>query len=307
METNIRQADNKVKAEGLLSEKNLELVTDKEKDFETIKGTVTVQTSEDNFVTFKIFCSSKTVNGKDNGIYQGIKTIYDSYKSIADFGANEADRVRINQGQLNPYTSIGQNGEEREGISYRTNFINRVKQTEVYDPKAAFEVEMFIVSMIPEIEHEVETGRTVVKGILPLYNGIEYLTLILPKSSNSGDWVSLIQQDYGIGKTGRFFGDLVNRRVEMAKVTKLLGGGEHRDISYRYKNELVITGASAPYDEGDAMAYSPEVIKAALTERQIDLEKRAADRKANVGHTGGFGMNKPIDAASHRTAPVPNF
>ena len=58
METNLRQPINEITVEGTLSEKNLELVN--EKGIDIIKGTITVQTSEDNFATFSIYNSSKT-------------------------------------------------------------------------------------------------------------------------------------------------------------------------------------------------------------------------------------------------------
>ena len=140
METNLRQAENKIVAEGYLAEKNLELK--KIDGVDNISGSIVIQTSEDNFVTFKYGASELRKDKKPNGNYAGVLTVYEQYKSIAEVGKEECDKVRVTKGQLNPYVMVvPKSGEKREiNAAYRTNFVNRLKTNDNFEPKATFEV-----------------------------------------------------------------------------------------------------------------------------------------------------------------------
>ena len=306
VKTNIRQADNKAKAEGHLAEKKLEV--SEINGNKVIKGNITIQTSADNFITFSVYVPEKTKNGTDNKAYAGISTVMNEYKSIADVGKDDADKVRVSNGQINPYTRADEAGNIIEGLNYRTNFINRVRETDTFDPHAEFEVEMYVSAFIPEIKNDVETGRVIVKGYVPTYNGIESLTLVAPKDGEV-DWAELISQNYTIGKTGRFFGTMENHRIETVTKVPLLGGAVKEEKSYHYENELLITGASEPYGEDDDNAYSADVIKAALTEKEIENKRKIEDARGRSGNSGGFASTRATSstAAAHRSAPVPQF
>ena len=54
METNLRQAKTKATAVGLLTDKKLEIKTDPKTGEKHIEGSVTVKTSDKNFVTFNV-------------------------------------------------------------------------------------------------------------------------------------------------------------------------------------------------------------------------------------------------------------
>ena len=127
-----------------------------------------------------------------------------NFKSIAEFGKDEADKVVIRKGQFNPSSYIEEAGDIKEGLHYRTNFVNRLKAGEEYAPKAEFSVEVYIASMTSEIENDIETGRLIVRGLMPTYNGIEYLTLVVPKGEIAND----IQSYYQLGMTENSLGIL---------------------------------------------------------------------------------------------------
>lgn len=302
MNTNLRQADNKIIVEGYLAEKNLELK--KIDGADTITGSIVIQTSEDNFVTFKYGASSLRKDKQPNGNYSGILTVFEQYKSIADVGKDECDKVRVTKGQLNPYIMVvPKSGEKREvNAAYRTNFVNRLRASDNFEPKAIFEIELFINAIVPEMKQGAdgefeETGRMKVIGFMPTFSGIEKLELMAP---NEGElnWAELISENYQPGMTGKFYGSLVNTQEEIIKYVPLLGGTVKEEKETKFKNELLITGASDPYVEGDANAYTPETIKAALAEKEIDLAKRVEDAKKDIS----TAAPKPI-TTSGRTMP----
>jgi len=69
-----------------------------------IEGSVTVKTSDTNFIRYNVKVNEMTKNNTPNSTYAGINTVMTEYKSIAQVGEEEADKVRVN-GDLNIYTS----------------------------------------------------------------------------------------------------------------------------------------------------------------------------------------------------------
>lgn len=287
-ETNLRQAKAKMTCIGLVSEKDLKNVTEEGKT--RIEGHVTIKTSDTNFIKFNVRVNEKTNAGAENKAFDGIKTVMEEYKSIAEFGEDGADKVRVT-GDLNIFT--GQNGTS---VGYKGSFFRRLRVDEVYEPKAEFEVEMFISSITPEIDTEgSETGRVIVNGYVPTYNGIEPLKLIAEE-----DVASAVDSMFEPGMTVEFYGDAVNSKIEKIIEIPVVIGKPRREVKTTYKNELVINGASAPYEEGVTAEkpYDSEVIKAALQERQNKLEeaKAKAQNAAKPATTA-----RPSGARSGRT------
>lgn len=282
--TNLRQAKAKIYVEGIVSEKNLSEVT--EEGVTKIKGTITVKTSDVNFVKFNININEKTKAGAENKAYAGIKTVMNEYKAITEFGEDEADRVRIS-GDVNPYRNPNSGNEV---ITYKTNFLNRVN-AEDCDAKSEFEIELFISAIVPEMNADGETGRLLVKGWLPTYNGIEPVVLVA-----DADVASDIESAFEPGQTVEFYGNAVNNKIVKTREIPVVIGKPRVKTETTYINDLVITGASAPYEEGvtPEKPYDAEVIKKAVQERENKIreekEKKSTTTKA-----------KPSGAAHGRT------
>lgn len=265
-DTNLRQSELKVNVEGLVSDINL-IKNDPNRDLskvppgvDNISGTITVKTNETNFVRFMVSVNSKTKAGTDNKIYAGIETVMNEYKSVAEYGEEEADKVRITSGDLNLFTSKVDGSPQ---VGYKSNFFNRVKGD--YNPHAEFEAEIYISGIIPEMDKDGdETGRILVKGWGVTYSGIEPITLVAPK-----EIADAVESTYEVGQTTRFYGDIVNTRVEKITEIPMAIGKPKQKIETTYKNELVITGAEEPYEE--EKAYKPESIKLAIQERENNL------------------------------------
>jgi hypothetical protein len=89
----------------------------------TIEGTITIKTADTNFVQMRVRCADKKKDGSENKTFAGVMTVMNEYKSIADVGEDEADRVRTS-GQINLFRS---NNNGNEIVSYTSNFFNKLK------------------------------------------------------------------------------------------------------------------------------------------------------------------------------------
>lgn len=302
--TNLRQATAKATSIGTVSEKDLKfykVVNEEEKDANSeaeadgIRGSVTVKTGDTNFVRYNVKIAKKTKAGTENKAYPGIKTVMDEYISIANCPeGSEPDKVRVT-GDINLYQGI--NGEEI--INYKSNFFNRLKVDEEhpYEPSSEFDVELFIKSMVPEMDTEgSETGRIKISGVVPVYNGVEMITLIAPEEDGIA---AAIDSSFEPGQTVEFFGNIINSRVEKITEIPVAIGKPRKKVETSYKNELIITGASEPYDEGVTPnpPYDADVIKAALQERTNKLEERKAKQQSGSGNSSA----RPSGASKGRT------
>lgn len=286
--TNLRQANAKALGEGIVSEIDLKEVVEEGK--KRIEGSVTVKTGDTNFLRYNVKVNEKTKDGGENKTFAGIQTVMNEYKSIATVGEEEADKVRVG-GDLNIYT--GQNGVV---VGYKSNFFNRVKNLDEFEPKAEFTLEMYISSIAPEVNTDgEETGRVVVNGWVPTYNGIEPVKLYA-----EGDVAAAVDSMFEPGQTVEFYGEIINSKVEKITEIPVAIGKPRRKVETSYKNELVITGASEAYEE-DVSAekpYDADTIKAAIQERENKLAEAKA--KAQSGQKAAPAA-KPSAAAKGRS------
>lgn len=287
-QTNLRQAEASVDVVGIVSEKKLELKN--EEGMNKITGSLTVKTSDVNFVTFNVNVNEKTKAGADNKAYAGIVTVMNEYKSIAEVGEEAADRVRVS-GNINPYRNKN-SGEEV--ISYKANFFNRIS-TDKCEPKSEFAIEMYISSMVPEIVDDEETGRLIVNGWVPTYNGIEPVKLVA-----EADIAPDVESAYAVGQTVEFLGDIVNNKVVTVTEIPVAIGKPRKKISTTYKNDLVITGATPAYEEGvtKTAPYDANVIKAAIQERENKIREEQNKSQATSAPKAN---QRPSGAAHGRT------
>jgi hypothetical protein len=288
IKTNLRQANAKAFVAGIVSEKELKTVTEDGKT--KITGHITVKTSDVNFIKFSVNANEKTNEGKDNKCYAGIQTVMNEYKSIAEVGEEEATEVRVT-GDINPFT--GKDGSKI--VLYKSNFFNRLKAGEELEPKAEFSVEMFITNIGPELaEDDTETGRIVVSGWMPTYNGIEPLELVA-----EGEVGQAIDSSFEPGQTVEFYGQIINNRIETVEEIPVKIGKPRRKVTVEYKNDLIIEGASEAYEKDVTKEepYEEKTIRAAIQERDNKLAELKA--KAQGGGSGG-STAKPSGKAKGR-------
>lgn len=283
-QTNLRQSKTAVIIEGILSSMNLEETTTTNGS-KAIKGSLVIKVDETNSIPVNVFCSEFTSKGEKNKAYDGIKTVKNEYKSIADVGEGEADRIRT-KADFNTYKN--QNGIDV--VNYKSNFFNRV--TRELNPQRNFKCEAFIKAKSWETDSEGnDTGRLKIRGIVPAFGGtINILDMICPVSN---EYDENFAQDadnlFEVGNTYELNGEIVNARVEKKKAAAL--GKLQSEVEY--KNELIITGSGEAYPE--ATAYPANTINLAIQEYETaQSQKKDKDEVP-------FGNNKPSASASGRT------
>lgn len=293
-QTNLRQADAKVTVAGIVSDKKLEMKT--ENGVRTIEGTITIKTSDTNFVQMRVRCADKKKDGTENKTFTGVMTVMNEYKSIADNGADEADRVRTS-GQINLFRN---NNNGNEIVSYTSNFFNRIKPNQDYEPKAEFEVEMYIKTLVPEINKDgEETGRYKIVGWIPTFNGIEPLELFVPE-----ELADVVSNTYEPKQTARFYGEIV-QNVTYETIERPMAFGVKKETKANFINELVVTGGSPAYNaeteeevvKGEnQIPYNPDTIQAAIEERDRRIKEEQNKPKTNTVNNA-----KPSGASRGRT------
>lgn len=285
--TNLRQAENNVYVEGILSDKNLK--EDYKDNIPYISGSVTIKTSDVNFVRFNVNVSSLKKDGTQNGFYSGIKTVMNDFKSIAEVGEEQADRVRVDSDDgINPYFSVKSN---KTVLNFKSNVFKRISADEC-DPQALFNVEIYIKNIVAEMDKNgMPTNRTLIYGWLPTYNGIEEITLVADQ-----DIGNALQSSYMPGQTVKFLGDIVNNRIEKTVEIPVAIGKPRIEKKVEYKNDMLVTGVTPPYEEGVTPfpPYSKDAIDKAIQERSNKIAEKQA--KEN-----GTSPIKPSGASRGRT------
>ena len=291
----MRQAENKVFIEGILSEIDIveRTYTKDGVQNNALAGQIKVRVEQkingvDKIleIPVHVFVNEMTKKGTKNPAYESIDTVRREFISIASgAGVEGADRIRISGAsiQMNEYWA-----DENRLSSYpriNASFVQRVKRDE-FTPKAQFSTELVVSKMINEVDKDgVETGRLKVEGILPQYGG---RVDVVPFIAENPNVVDAINQYWQPKDTVKVSGKL-NFSSTVEIYTEEQGFGEpiekKRTINV---SELVITGGSQTPLEGE-FAFNEEEIKNAVAERKARLENRKA---------------KELARSSSRTAPA---
>jgi hypothetical protein len=293
-QTTLREAVNEVVIEGIVSEINIEEKGEGKDAY--ITGEILIKTDKDSVHTVSVFSKKYNKDEKESSIYKGLQTIKNEYKSIAKYGEDEADRVRITTGKLGLNEYVGQNDEIKSYPQISANFINRLKAGEEFNPRAEFEVECVIKNVKPEMKNDEETGRAIVDVIIPVYGGkvIEFRFVATEENGVADYLLNNVEK----GQTITLFGDVVNRTIVERREVGTGFGKPQEKIKSKTIREFVITGGNPPLDEDDEKAYSMDAIKKALVEREAyhnemkEKKKQKESKSASGGKSAGFGAKK---------------
>lgn len=288
----IRQAENNVKIEGILSEVDLKYGSFTKKatgqTVNSIGGTIKVQVNQNINgetvmleVPVHMFSAELTNKGTKNPAYQNIEKIMNEFTSIAAAGGVQgADAIRITNGSISINEFVGRNGEISAYPRINASFVTKIRQDEM-KPEATFSATFVVGKKVAEVDKDgVETGRYKITGVLPQYGGkvdvVEFITAN-PKV------IEAINQYWSENDTVSAIGRL-NFSSHKETVIKEVDFGEPQEQVRTFSvSELVITGGSAAPLEGDH-AYDMNEIKDALIERTARLEKMK-EEQAEKGKT----------------------
>ncbi|MCX2851425.1 hypothetical protein OQ471_05325 [Bacillus sp. KeR2] len=287
--TVLREASNVVTIEGTLAEvKHTEWKSGKGLNIE-----LDIEVAPNEVHTVKGFSKYKKDDGTDNAIAKGYQTIIKEYKSIAEHGREQADKVRITQAK------IGLNEYYAQGIfkSYpqlTTNFVNRLDANEEFNPRAEFDVELFVKNVTEEKVRGEETGRVNLNGYIPLYGGkvIPFEFVVTKEGSQ------YVENNYEKGSTVNVFGKIINFKEQKVTTKTAAFGEDKKEITTNSKREYLITGGNDPYDEDSKNAFKADAIKKALTEREIYLDELKNEGNKENDKKSGFGGSAPNNKPS---------
>jgi hypothetical protein len=302
-----RQAENKVKIEGILSEIDLKYGSFERKTdgatVETIGGVIRVLVDqvingEESHleVPVHLFSTKYTKTGKINPSYESIETVMKEFKSIAATGdKSTADKIRITSGAIKMNEFVGQNGSivstPRVTASFVAHAIGEFK------PQATFTLE-FMVSKFNRVVDkdgvEVDPAKLAVEVIVPQYTAENAPAMnvdVVPLYATSNGVIDAVEQYWEAGQCFRANGRLnFTSRTETVKQEVDFGEAQEsvRTINI---SEFVITGGSQSPLDGDA-AWELDDIKAGMAARKERLEKLKSGEKSTTKKTPAQNSSK---------------
>lgn len=291
----LRQAENKVNIEGIVSEMDVRHGEAKSTGKPYIMADLKVRLNQDiNGETrdielpVKFFAMKDTKTGGVNPSYTSIKKMEDTFVSIAACGdVDKATRVRIDRATIRENAFYGQGDTLVTYPQISASFVNSIDKAQCSD-KADFVAVIVIGGIREEVRNDEPTGRIIIRGIIPQYGEqVDVVDFIVA----SNEAINHIQTYWNEGDTVRVAGK-VNFSSRVIHEEKSVGFGEpiieDKTITVR---ELIVTSGSQSAFDGD-MAYAADEIKAALADRQKRLEEMKnknkttaapAEKKSSVG------------------------
>ena len=269
---------NEVAIEGILSEVKLQEGTDKDNN-PAIFGEYKIRTTnvidgiEYNVeIPVRVYQSKITKNKKNNPAYDSAMKIMKDYVSIAAGGVEKATAVRLPEKSTSLQENFFMSKTTNQmvfGSGIRASFINEINKADM-TPGASFKAIVVIGELTDEIVNDEETGRLILKGVLPQWGGRADVIDFIVANRRVADH---IRNNWQKGDTV-----LIGGRINFTSVVETGTQSENTFgevmTSSRTKSvrEYIITGGhEEPLTEEEG-AYVMEDIAEALQERQGRIE-----------------------------------
>jgi hypothetical protein len=277
----LRQAENKVRIEGILSEINLKYGSYVNKNtnatVENVGGNIKVlvhQVINGEDVTLDIpvymFASKYTNAGKLNPAYESIETVMNSFVSIAAAGGEAgADKIRITNANIRMNEYYNQQGQLVSFPRVNASFVQ--KATGDFRPEASWNLQFAVSSMDFVTDNEgveVEPKKLRIKVIVPQYGGkVDTMELyaVNPKV------IDAITSYWENQKTYTAKGRLNFSTTTQEVVEEMDFGEPEVRVRTTTVSELIVTsGTQAPLE--DELAFDVVELSNALKEHKAALE-----------------------------------
>ena len=301
----LRQAENKVRIEGILSEIDLKYGSYVKNGVtvDTIGGSIKVLVhqqvnGEDVALIIPVYMfSPKLTNaGKPNPAFESIEKVMKEYVSIAS-GAGEAgaDKIRITSGLVRMNEYYNPQGQLVSFPRINTSFIQKVVGD--FHPEASWSLEFAVSSFDFVTDNEgieIEPKKLRIKVIVPQYGGkIDTMELY----ATNPRVIDAITTYWENGKTYSAKG-----RLNFTSTTKeIVQEYDFGEADTRYQtislSELIVTkGTQAPLE--DDMSFAPAELAAALKEHKAYLETlkdKTANKPKATPAPSGTSTNEAFD------------
>lgn len=275
----LRQAENRVRIEGILSEINLKYgsFVKNGATIDNIGGSIKVlvdQVINDEAVELEIpvymFATKLTNAGKPNPAYESIEKVMTEFTSIASgAGKAGADKVRITGATIRMNEYYNQQGQLVSFPRINASFV--AKATGEFRPEASWSLEFAVSSMDFVTDNEgveVEPKKLRIKVIVPQYGGkVDTMELYATNPRVIDAVTSYWENSKTYSAKGR-----LNFTSTTREVIEECDFGEP-DVRYQTVtvSELVVTkGTQSPME--DEKAFEPAELATALKEHKAYLE-----------------------------------
>ena len=274
----LRQAENKVKIEGILAEIDLKPGTFKKdgKDMDSIGGSIIVKVTQkisgeekELSIPVHMFASKLTNKGTPNPAYESIKKVADEFTSIAAAGGEAgADRIRITSANIRMNEYYAADGRLISFPRINSSFVSKINATDC-KPEATFATEMVIAAKEEELDKDGQpTGRYKISAIIPQYGG---KVDVVPFYAQSESVIDAVSTYWEIGDTVKANGRLDFSATTETIIEEVDFGEPIEKTRTINRSDLIITGGSQEPLDGD-FAYDGAEIQEALAERKARLE-----------------------------------
>ena len=296
----LRQAENSVKIEGILSEIDLKTgsTVKNGKTIEYIGGSIKVRVTQvlnganvDLDIPVYMFSNKLKNDGNPNPAYASIERVMNEYVSIAAGGIDAADRVRITNANIRMNEYYGQGGQLNSYPRINASFVTKVTDLTKFSPEATFSAVFVVAAMGYETDKDgIENpNRFKIRGILPQYGDKVDVVDFFATSPNV---INAVSSYWSEKDTVKVNGKLNFTSIVEEKMVEVDFGEPRMEKRTVSVSELIITGGSQTPLDGD-FAYSEDEISAALKERQARLAElkekaKTKETKTAPAKKGGF-------------------
>ena len=284
----LKQAENSVKIEGILSEIDLKAGSSNKngKTIEYIGGSIKVRVNQmlngvntELDIPVFMFANKYKNDGGPNPAYASIERVMNEYVSIAAGGMDAADRVRITNANIRMNEYYGQTGNLNSYPRINASFVTKVTDMTKFTPEATFSTVFMIAAMGYETDKDgVQIdNRFKIRGILPQYGG---KVDVVDFYATTPSVIDAVSSYWSEKDTVKINGKLNFTSVVEEKMVEVDFGEprmERRTVSV---SELIITGGTQTPLEGD-FAFDEDEINEALKERQsrlAELKEKAKEK-----------------------------
>ena len=289
----LRQAENRVKIEGILAEVDIKPGSFNKNGqmMDSIGGSIIVKVTQkisgeekELAIPVHMFASKLTNKGTPNPAYESIKKIADEYVSIAasDNGEDGADRVRITNASVRMNEYYSQDGRLISFPRVNASFVTRINKGDC-KPEATYTAEFVVAAKNEEIVNDEPTGRYRIDAIVPQYGG---KVDVVPMFAQSEGVIDAISTYWNVGDTVKANGRLDFSATTETIIEEVDFGEPIEKTRTINRSDLIITGGSQEPLEGD-FAFDNAEVQSALADRKARLEaqkekdmSRAASKQA---------------------------
>ena len=286
----LKQAENSVKIEGILSEIDLKTgsTVKNGKTVDYIGGSIKVRVNQilngantELDIPVFMFANKLKNDGGPNPAYASIERVMNEYVSIAAGGMEAADRVRITNANIRMNEYYGQTGNLNSYPRINASFVTKVTDLTKFAPEATFSAVFMIAAMGYETDKDgVQIdNKFKIRGILPQYGGkVDVIDFYAVTPSV----IDAVSSYWSEKDTVKINGKLNFTSVVEEKMVEVDFGEPRMERFTKSVSELIITGGTQTPLEGD-FAFDEDEINAALKERQARLAEMKEKAKEKDG------------------------